>query len=183
MLARNPAKAAPELELKFQLGAGAVEALQREAFPLDKADVSQLHAVYFDTAGHALRDGGFSLRVRRKGDTYIQTLKHRSGGGLFERDEWETPTSGPDLDLSALESTPAPAAIGDAALAPAFTVEVERRAHIWRKGRTKIEAVFDTGLIVAGDRQEPIAELELELLEGSPQDLSTSRANCRRRPP
>ena len=62
MLARIPATAAPELELKFQLGSGAVEALA-ETFPLSKARISQLHAVYFDTPAHALRDGGFSLRV------------------------------------------------------------------------------------------------------------------------
>jgi len=171
MLARNPAKAAPELELKFQLGAGAVEALQGDVFPLDKASVSQLHAVYFDTAAHTLRDGGFSLRVRRKGDTYVQTLKHRGAGGLFERDEWEQQVAGPDLNLSALAGTPALGAIGDAPLSPAFTVEVERRAHIWTKGGARVEVVFDTGLIVAGDRQDAIAEMELELLAGSPQDL------------
>ena len=171
MLARNPAKAAPELELKFQLGAGAIEALQGEAFPLDKATVSQLHAVYFDTPDHALRDGGFSLRVRRKGDTYIQTLKHRAGRGLFERDEWELEVPGPELDLAALEGTPAKAAIGDAQLAPAFIVEVERRSHLRINGRAQIEVVFDTGLIVAGGRQEPIVEMELELLAGTPQDL------------
>jgi len=171
MLARKPAKAAPELELKFQLGAGALEALQGEAFPLGKAAISQLHAVYFDTPSHALRDGGFSLRVRRKGDTYVQTLKHRAGGGLFERDEWELEVPGPDLDLTALEGTPAQAAIADAQLAPAFTVEVERRTHVWVKGRARVEVVFDTGLIVAGERQEPIAEMELELLAGAPQHL------------
>ncbi|MBU1377852.1 MAG: CHAD domain-containing protein [Alphaproteobacteria bacterium] len=171
MLARNPAKAAPELEIKFQLGAGAVEALQGEAFPLEKAVISQLHAVYFDTPTHALRDGGFSLRVRRKGDTYIQTLKHRAGGGLFERDEWEHQVPGADLDLAALVCTPAQAAIGEAALSPAFTVEVERRTHIWTKGQTRIEVVFDTGLIIAGDRQDTICEMELELLAGTPQTL------------
>lgn len=171
MLARKPAKAAPELEIKFQLGAGALEALQGDAFPLAKAAVSQLHAVYFDTAAHALRNGGFSLRVRRKGDAYVQTLKHRANGGLFERDEWEVPTPGPDLDLAALVDTPATAAIGETPLAPAFTVEVERRTHLWTKGATRIEVVFDTGLIVAGERQEPISEMELELLEGSPHDL------------
>lgn len=171
MLARKPAKAAPELEIKFQLGAGAVEALQGEAFPLAKATISQLHAVYFDTPTHALRDGGFSLRVRRKGDTYVQTLKHRAGGGLFERDEWETPVAGPDLDLQALADTPALAAIGEAPLGPAFTVEVERRTHIWVKGATRVEVVFDTGLILAGERQEAITEMELELLAGAPQGL------------
>lgn len=171
MLAQRPGKAAPELEIKFQLGVGAVEALQEDSFPLAKAAISQLHAVYFDTPSHALRDGGFSLRVRRKGDTYIQTLKHRAGGGLFERDEWETEVPGADLDLTLLAGTPAEAAIGDAPLAPAFIVEVERRAHVWTRGRTRIEVVFDTGLILAGDRKEPIAEMELELLSGSPGDL------------
>jgi triphosphatase len=171
MLARHPATAAPELKLEFQLGGGALEALQAELFPLDKAQVARLHATYFDTAGHALRDGGFSLRVRRKGDAYVQTLKHRAGGGLFARDEWETTVDGPDLDLEALAGTPAHAVVGDAALAPAFTVEVERRAHVWTRGETRIEVSFDTGLITAGERTEPVAEMELELLSGPPQAL------------
>ena len=171
MLARRPAKAAPELELKFQLGPGAVEALRAETFPLEKSAVSQLHAVYFDTLTHALRDGGFSLRVRRKDDIHVQTLKHRAAGGLFERDEWEHTVSGPDLDLEALVDTPARACIGDASLAPAFTVEVERRTHIWTKGRARVEVSFDTGLIVADGGQEPIAEMELELLAGPPSAL------------
>lgn len=38
-------------------------------------------------------------------------------------------------------------------------------------GRTRIEVVFDTGLIVAGERHDPIAEMELELLSGPPQAL------------
>lgn len=171
MLASSPAKAAPELELKFQLGAGAVEALRSDIFPFDKSSISQLHAVYFDTLGHALRDGGFSLRVRREGETYVQTLKHRADGGLFERDEWETEVVGPDLDLAALEAAPVLAVIGGAILAPAFTVEVERRTHLVTQGRSRIEVSFDTGRIVAGERQDAIAEMELELIEGVPDDL------------
>jgi inorganic triphosphatase YgiF len=168
MLARVPAKAAPELEIKFQLGAGAVEALERELFPADQAAVSRMHAVYFDTPSHILRDASFSLRVRRKGDRYVQTLKHRAAGGLFERDEWETPVAGPDLDLDALTATPAHAALSGALLTPTFVVEVERRVHIWTQDDTRIEVSFDTGLITADARSEPIAELELELLAGSP---------------
>lgn len=171
MLTSKPAKAAPELELKFHLGAGAVEALRARTFPLETSSISQLHAVYFDTPGHALRDGGFSLRVRRNGETYIQTLKHRAGGGLFERDEWETEVDGLDLDLAALEGSPAQAVIGVATLAPAFTVEVERRTHLVTQGHSQIEVSFDTGLIAAGERREAIAEMELELLDGAPNDL------------
>src|SRR4030095_6337932 len=105
---------------------------------------------------HAVRDGGFSLRVRRRGDAATQTLKHRAVGGLFERDEWETNLLGPELDLGALSGTPVIAAIGDAAPAPAFTVEVERRTHVWVRGKTRVEVSFDTGLVVAGDRQDAV---------------------------
>ncbi|MBW8815879.1 MAG: CHAD domain-containing protein [Caulobacterales bacterium] len=171
MLARIPAKAAPELEIKFQLGAGAREALERELFPPGTAQVSQLHATYFDTPTHRMRDGGFSLRVRRNGDHYVQTLKHNQGGGLFQRQEWETPVAGPELDLAALKGTPAEAAAGDAALEPAFTVEVERRVHVWTHGRTRIEVSLDAGVITAGDRHEVVAELELELVSGSAKAL------------
>lgn len=171
MLARLPATSAPELELKFQLGAGALEALQCAVFPMEQAKVSQLQAIYFDTPGHALRDGAFSLRVRRKGETYVQTLKHRATGDLFQRSEWETEVPGPDLDLTALADTPAAGVIGDVPLAPAFSVEVERSVHLWTRGETRIEVSFDNGRIVAGDRQEPVAEMELELLSGPSQAL------------
>jgi triphosphatase len=134
-------------------------------------EVARLHAVYFDTPNHALRDGGFSLRVRRRDDAYIQTLKHRAGGGLFERDEWETAVPGPDLDHAVLADTPAAAVVGDAPLAPAFVVEVERQVHKWIRGETRIEVSFDTGLITAGEHTEPVAEMELELLSGAPQAL------------
>jgi inorganic triphosphatase YgiF len=166
MLAQAAAKASAELELKFQLGPGAVEALA-PLFPHDQAAVSALHAVYYDTPGHALRDAGFGLRVRRRGDAYVQTLKHRGDGGLFERSEWETPVAGPDLDAAALAATPAAAIIGEAAVIPAFIVEVERRTHLLTHGRTRIEVSFDTGQIIAGGRTEEVAELELELLSGS----------------
>lgn len=171
MLARTPAKAAPELEIKFQLGDGALEALEADLFPVENGALAQLHAVYFDTPIHDLRDGGFSLRVRRKGDTYIQTLKHRGGGGLFERDEWESEVPGAELDLHSLAGAPVCAVIGDARMAPAFTVDVDRRTHVWTQGEARVEVVFDNGLILAGERQEAIAEMELELLAGSPEAL------------
>lgn len=171
MLARIPAKAAPELEIKFQLGDGAREALEAELFPFQTATVRQQHAVYYDSATHRLRDGGFSLRVRRNGEGCIQTLKHSQGGGLFQRQEWETPVAGLDLDLAALRGTPVEPLTAETPLAPVFTVEVERRIHVWTHGRTRIEVSLDTGVIVAGERHEAVGELELELVAGSPKAL------------
>jgi len=170
MLARVPTSAVPELELKFQLGQGAHEALVA-FFSIYPSSVSDLHAIYFDTPGHALRDGGFSLRVRRRGERYVQTLKHRAAGGLFERDEWEVEVPGAALDPAALASTPVNEVVGAEVLQAAFSVEVERRQLLWAHGSDEIEISIDLGWIVADDHKEPIAEIEFELLSGSPAAL------------
>lgn len=170
MLARIPATAAPELELKFQLGEGAVLALA-DLFPMNAGETFHLSAAYFDTPDYRLRDGGFSLRVRGTGERYIQTLKHRGDGGLFERDEWEVEVVGPRLDHAALSGTPAEAVIGDASVVTAFTVDVERRLHVWAWGDTRIEVTFDSGSIATEDGRDTVAEMELELVAGPPEAL------------
>src|SRR5471032_1196202 len=63
-----------------------------------------LTSVYFDTDQRDLRERGVTLRVRRKGDQFIQTIKSTaSAGSTLERDEWETPLHDgqPDLDSAA----------------------------------------------------------------------------------
>lgn len=170
MLARIQSCSVPELELKFQLGIGATEALDA-VFPPSEAKRSQLYAVYFDTDTHVLRDAGFSLRVRRDGDVFTQTLKHRAGGGLFERNEWETVVRDQNLDLNSVAQTPAGAFVGQAALEPIFAVQVERRLHIWLRDGATIQVTVDTGAISVSDRVEPVAEMELELLAGEPATL------------
>lgn len=170
MLARIAVTAAPEQELKFQLGPDAISSLAA-VFPPQSGDIKQLHATYFDTPTHALRDAGFSLRVRRDGEVFRQTLKHRGDGGLFERDEWEIEVAGPELDLTILAGTPANAVIGDMPLEAVFTVSVERQLHRWLNDGTAVQVTLDTGSITAGDKCEPVAELELELIDGKPPAL------------
>lgn len=170
MLARIAVTAAPEQELKFQLGLNSMDALA-ETFPPQSGDITQLHAVYFDTPTHALRDAGFSLRVRRDGDVFRQTLKHRGDGGLFARDEWEVEVAGSELDLGILAGTPASAVIGDMPLEPVFTVSVERRLHSWTSDRAVVQVTLDTGSITIGEKCEPVAELELEMIDGEPAAL------------
>jgi len=170
MLARVAVTAAPELELKFQLGPDAIGALAA-TFPPHSAQTTQLHAIYFDTPTHALRDAGFSLRVRRDGEIFRQTLKHRGDGGLFARDEWEIEVAGAELDLGILAGTPASTVIGDMILEPVFIVSVERQLHKWTSDGATVQVTLDTGSIAAGERCEPVAELELELIDGEPATL------------
>ena len=91
-----------------------------------------LVSVYFDTDKLQLHQKGLSLRVRRIGRRYLQTIKQENNGNaaLFARGEWEhdVPTKQPDLD-----------AARDTALAPLLDKKMRRalkpvfETHIRRK--------------------------------------------------
>jgi inorganic triphosphatase YgiF len=165
--------AAPETELKFQLGPGAVEALEQHPALAGSGRRSHLRSIYFDTPGHDLRNSGFSLRVREKDGTFVQTVKSRRGAGVFDRDEWEAPVGAGEPDLAALASTPAARVLNGSGdrLAALFETRVERTVHLWDQGSGIVEVAVDRGEVVAGDVHEALDEVELELKAGDPKAL------------
>ena len=163
--------AAPvEIELKFALGATEADRMRSWMEGLPGAKSSNLFAVYYDTPDLALQANGFSLRVRRKGERHIQTLK-RSRAGLFERDEWETDVPGPALDLAWIKAAALGETVDARRLGEAFTVEVERVEGVWDNGLARVEVSLDRGEVRSGHGRAPILELELELLAGDPNQL------------
>ena len=168
---------AHEVELKFDVEPGGVE-LARAAPMLagPPAAARELETVYFDTRKGALRDAGFSLRVRRSGDRFVQTVKRKRGksAGLFVRQEWEAEVGGLAPDLKALRRTPLKALvdrIGSEPLVALISARVRRNAwRLERKG-SRIEIVLDEGEIVSGRSKAPICELELEIESGKPARL------------
>jgi triphosphatase len=163
-----------EIELKLELSAQAAEIFAQwpPLLTLD-GETATLHATYFDTPDHQLAHQGVSLRIRRSGRRRIQTVKAngRGGAGLFARDEWERPVRGdtPVLD----DGNPVAALLGDAVadVVPVFAVIVERRTWLVPQDGALIELVLDRGVVRAGDREEPICEIELELKNGAPAAL------------
>jgi triphosphatase len=129
-----------------------------------------LTSVYFDTDQSDLRNRGVTLRVRRKGDQFIQTIKSTSSpGNTLERDEWETPLHDgqPNLDAAAntaLEPLLTPQV--RATLRPIFETRIRRSLYHLADHTWQIEIAFDEGEIVAGNRVMPISEIELELKYG-----------------
>ncbi len=162
-------KAANEVELKLELSDEAANALESAGVLETAPSIVIQRAIYFDTPDHSLTKAGFSLRVRRNGDHWVQTVK--AGGaataGVFVRPEWERDLEGdvPILD----ESTPILGLIGDkvAEIAPLFTVENERR--IWNS--QGLEVALDRGRVLAGDRSAGFCEVELEQKDGEPTAL------------
>ena len=161
-----------EIEIKLQLPSANFARLRR--VPLlrgairSKRSENQL-SVYFDTKRLKLKDNGLTLRVRRTGSRYIQTIKS-DNGSPFERGEWEAAVddSRPDLnraDPSALE----PLGIKKLRkrLRPVFETRVQRTSYPLTRKDCDIALTIDRGEIDAGNGTLPLCEAELELKRGN----------------
>ncbi|HYN46546.1 MAG TPA: CHAD domain-containing protein [Allosphingosinicella sp.] len=168
---------AHEVELKFDVEPGDVALIRGAPALAAAAFEEQAHdTIYFDTKDGALRRSGFSVRVRRSGDLYVQTVKRKRGSsaGLFVRQEWEAEVAGFKLDRKALKS---PAlyklldAIGPKALIPLIRSRFRRTSWQIDHEGSRIEVVLDEGNVASGKEEAPLCELELELKEGKPRAL------------
>ncbi|MEK5777976.1 CYTH domain-containing protein, partial [Acinetobacter nosocomialis] len=54
---------------------------------------------------------------------------------------------------------------------PLFSTDFARERWVIQEGKSEIEIALDRGEVKAGEHQEPICELELELLAGETTDL------------
>ncbi len=130
-----------------------------------------LDTIYFDTPKFELRDRGLTLRVRRDGERFIQTIKSlpEASPSAIERHEREQLVPDRRPDLGALPDAALAAVFTDrirAALKPVFETHIRRTLHRIADPARGIEVAFDEGEIVAGDRTLPVCEIELELKHG-----------------
>ncbi|MDP3976862.1 MAG: CYTH domain-containing protein [Pseudomonas sp.] len=173
-----------ETEIKLRVSRDTLAAL-REHPLLKKRNKSgweqrELFNQYYDTPARDLAQAKVALRIRRDGDAFIQTLKSRgqSVAGLSERNEFDWSLERAELDPSKLDDSCWPAALAEldkSLLQPIFSTDfVRQRADIaWGRGKAKvvIEAALDLGKVIAGEGEEEICELELELRQGEPAAL------------
>lgn len=173
-----------ETEIKLRVSRETLAALRDHPL-LKKRNKSgweqrELFNQYFDTPSRDLAAAKVALRLRRDGEQVIQTLKTRgqSVAGLSERNEWDWYLSKAKLDLKKLDDSCWPAALAELdkkQLVPIFTTDfVREKAEIaWGRGKAKvvIEAALDLGKVLAGEGEEEICELELELRQGEPDAL------------
>jgi inorganic triphosphatase YgiF len=136
-----------------------------------------LTSTYYDTLDLALHREMLTLRVRKQGRKFVQTVKavDLAGPSLFARREWEDPIASrrPDIDASKTGRR-LPESIRGQDLRPVFTTSVTRTViEIEPKPATRIEAAIDEGKIRTTDDsvEEPISEMELELKSGDPATL------------
>ena len=183
----NPGAGRPvEVELKFRvvdLAAAERYLLAAEIGSFSAgaaARASRLEDRYVDTAGGALSQAGFAVRLRRSGrDTIVsvKSLARSEGpGGALRREELEgpaDPAAGP-LEWPASDARSLVLELaGDAPLVELVTIRQLRRKRIIRDGDTRVELSLDEVDVVA--RSQVVArfvELEAELVKGDEERLA-----------
>ena len=131
----------------------------------------QLRSVYFDTDGGDLLRHGITLRVRREKGVYVIGVKTaaESDRGFFERRETEVKSPSAEPDLTLFDEAIADEIrkiVGEKTLAPRFGSSIRRSTRTVETPGAIIEAALDSGFLFAGERREPIREIELELKSG-----------------
>ena len=165
-----------EIELKFIVSPQAAESLRDQLNRLsnEQHEARSLVNIYYETADNQLRQHDMGLRIRSKGHQYEMTMKTggRVTGGLHQRPEYNVALNEPVLDLSLFPAEVWPEGLNASALqqqvAPLFSTNFMRQTWIVHHDESRIELALDQGAVMAGSLQEPISELELELLEGKP---------------
>jgi triphosphatase len=157
-----------ELELKFSLPLSLQDSLARD----DTGDrIERVWSCYYDTPDGALARARMAVRVRRKGDAWLQTVK-ADDGDRFDRFEWERPISGnvPEREALPPEDTPQ-GALAHRTFAqwrPLFETDFERRARVVEPAPgLRVELAQDVGEVRCAEHRESIREVELECVTGS----------------
>lgn len=171
-----------EIELKFLIDEPAAKKLWARAKALQlvtaRPRTRTLRSVYLDTPEHALKEAGLTLRLRRDGRRWIQTVKtgRELHGGLSQVGELESPAPGGRINLQAIPDETVRDEVvhclNGLALQPVCETQMRRTAgEIVFEDGTRAELAVDVGEIRAEGRAAELREAEIELIEGSPTKL------------
>lgn len=171
---------ASEIELKLDVPPHMLRLLSKAPWlrRMTQAPVQnkKLVSVYFDTDKRALREEGLSLRVRRSGDRYLQTVK---GAGGLGRLEWEEEIEGAKPNRHLVRHTALKPFRGKKTwrrLRPVFETDIARTVIPVRSGGSLIEVALDRGKVKSGSQALAVSEVELELKDVRVADLNSLAA-------
>ncbi|WP_437887915.1 CYTH domain-containing protein [Phytobacter sp. V91] len=170
---------AQEIELKFYVHPDSVDALRHHLHTLttEHVDATQLVNIYYETPDNWLRRHDMGLRIRGFDGKYEMTMKiaGRVIGGLHQRPEYNIDLQKPELELPLFPAEVWPDGHLPDDLAsqvqPLFSTDFCREKWLVTSGESRIEIALDLGEVKAGEHVEPICEIELELLSGTPTDI------------
>ncbi|MDN5891562.1 MAG: CYTH domain-containing protein, partial [Psychrobacter sp.] len=194
-----------EIELKFLVPESRLQGLMRQA-KVKSSQVTQLAAHYYDTPDQQLAQASIGLRIRKEGDTWVQTIK-AGGDGIAARLEHNAILDSELVQamLDHNELKPDLTIYKDTSVAPAlegfklkklakkltrlYVTDVERITRVLvdednEKTDNRIEMAYDYGDIIHGNddtQRDAIQEIEFELLSGDLDFLfATAKTWCKR---
>ena len=168
-----------EVEYKFKLTEAVYNTLLTLADFSVESGEQKIVTTYYDSPEGCLRKAGYALRIRELENGFVQSLKGKgtATGALHQREEWETHITDnhiyPEyLPVQHLRDQVAQLQKHQQLLPIFITDFVRQRWEIDFQG-AKIELAIDRGVTRINERCVQIFELELELLAGPLEGLTT----------
>lgn len=156
---------AVEYELKYRANAEVLERIQAD-FP-GEYTVTEMTTTYYDTPGGDLAKLFWTLRHRREGNEHICTLKTPAGIDGRSEYEWHCEDIHEAIPhLSRLTGSNALNQLVERGLVETCGARFTRAARMFRAGATMVELAMDQGVLTNAGKEEPFAELEIELKRG-----------------
>ncbi len=198
-----------EIELKFLIPKAKLKELVRQT-KIKSSQEIPMSAHYYDTADQQLANAGIGLRIRKEGDSWVQTIK-AGGDGIATRLEHnelldndlvqvmlDADTLMPDLTL--YEDTSIAPILAHFKLkkltknlSRRYITDVKRTTRLVvntsddtdkNSSENKVEVAYDYGQIIHGNDKnqcQPIQEIEFELVSGELEFLfTTAKTWCKR---
>ena len=154
-----------EFELKY---AATEEVLASLATQFGPGREIRMETTYFDAPDGALSSRHMTLRLRRENEETVCTIKTPLSDG--SRGEWECAATNIEDGLRRLTAMGAPEIIGQLAntgLVPRCGARFIRFAAEVATTDGTAELALDSGILLGGNRQMPLCEVEVELKSGS----------------
>ena len=160
---------AVEYELKYRATPEILERIQAD-FPGDYT-VTEMTTTYYDTPDGDLAKLYWTLRHRKEGNVHICTLK--TPAGIDGRSEYEWCCE--DIKeaipyLSKQSKSTALTQLAERGLVAKCGARFTRTARKLIAGATMVELALDQGVLINGRKEEPFAEVEVELKRGYRQE-------------
>ena len=169
-----------EIELRFSIrpeDLARLKKAQPRGFAAGPFATRRLSSVYYDTPDLEFAKAGLSLRVRKLGKHYVQTVKDEGDGALAsDRSEYENKLGSAKPDLQHVPDTKTRSQLQTIAdgspVRPIVETKIRRTTRALKtQSGEHIELALDSGEIrtlANGRSVVPVSEVELELKHGSP---------------
>ncbi|MEN9465035.1 MAG: hypothetical protein RL217_1216 [Pseudomonadota bacterium] len=163
---------AKETELKLRIALQHLAQFQAHCDRIAQAERTvTLNNTYFDDEKAELAKAKAALRIREKNGQFEQTFKCQNASlGLQQSGEWNWPVPTACLNTAVFEQEDVaahwPKTLNPSALQSVFCSEFTRQTWRYCHEQTEIEIALDQGKISTTTAEQPLCEVELELLTG-----------------